>query len=146
MNTGEAQLKIIPTQLPDIWSTVNQAGLSIKDLPFLVIDPPSPTTPPTSESEPEASKRKRRQFKRSPFTVEQKQILFGWLNRQRKHPYPTSSEKEQLMELTGLSRDQINVWFTNHRIRQGLSNSSYHSSIRAKKLKAALDAQATSTH
>lgn len=122
-----------PSKLPDIWSTVESAGVNISDMEVLILDTINPESNEENEVELEPAKKKRRHFKRSPFTREQKQILFGWLNRARRHPYPTTAEKEKLMQLTGLSKDQINVWFTNHRIRQGLSNSSYHS-IHTKKL------------
>jgi hypothetical protein len=37
------------------------------------------------------------------------------------NPYPNIIEKRELMESTGLSLDQICVWFSNQRVRLGLT-------------------------
>jgi hypothetical protein len=43
--------------------------------------------------------------------------LKGWFFSHKSHPYPTEEEKNMAMEQTGLSRGQINNWFTNARRR-----------------------------
>jgi len=43
--------------------------------------------------------------------------LKGWFYAHRTHPYPSEDEKNVLMEYTGLSKGQINNWFTNARRR-----------------------------
>jgi len=43
--------------------------------------------------------------------------LKGWFYAHRTHPYPSEEEKNVLMEYTGLSKGQINNWFTNARRR-----------------------------
>ena len=70
--------------------------------------------------------RKRKETKRTLFSEKQRSILMHWLRSHQSNPYPTSLEKQELMEKTGLNRDQINVWFTNNRVRHGLSTSSQH--------------------
>ena len=52
---------------------------------------------------------------RSNFPKERKEILIKWLNEHLDNPYPTLSEKEELMRLTGLSMNQIKVWFIDNR-------------------------------
>ena len=47
----------------------------------------------------------------------QKGILMDWITNNFNHPYPTNTQKIELMRLTGLDRHRLNVWFTNHRIR-----------------------------
>ena len=47
----------------------------------------------------------------------QKAILNEWITNNFNHPYPSNSQKIELMRLTGLTRHRLNVWFTNHRIR-----------------------------
>jgi hypothetical protein len=117
----------LPTQppcLPDIWTTMALAGLSAhwpKQSPISV-PPLSPPSIPPPDSPVSASLKKRRHFKRTLFTESQRAVLLGWLKMHQKNPYPTTSEKEYLMLETGLQRDQINVWFTNNRIRQGITS------------------------
>ena len=76
--------------------------------------------------------RKRKESKRTLFSEKQRSILMHWLRSHQSNPYPTSIEKQELMEKTGLNRDQINVWFTNNRVRHGLSTSSQHHSHSSK--------------
>jgi hypothetical protein len=108
-------------QLPDIWTTLAGAGI--------VLDCPRP---PLRELAPDAQIgappdlgptqiRKRRRFKRTMLTDSQRQILLKWLNLHQSNPYPTTTEKDLLMHETGLHREQINIWFTNNRIRQGFT-------------------------
>ena len=40
-----------------------------------------------------------------------------WFFSNKSHPYPTEDEKNVMMDFTGLSRGQINNWFTNARRR-----------------------------
>lgn len=55
--------------------------------------------------------------KRSPMTLQQKHVLNDWLMKHKQYPYPTSEEKEILAQITGLTKEQIRVWFTNSRMR-----------------------------
>ena len=68
-------------------------------------------------------KKKRKESKRTMFSDAQRTILLEWLRDHRSNPYPTIAEKKQLMNETGLNREQINVWFTNNRIRLGMTGS-----------------------
>lgn len=43
--------------------------------------------------------------------------LKNWFYSHKSHPYPSEDEKNVLMDCTGLSRAQINNWFTNARRR-----------------------------
>ena len=70
--------------------------------------------------------KKRKESKRTLFSEQQRSTLMHWLKEHQSNPYPTSSEKQKLMEQTGLNRDQINVWFTNNRVRHGMSCSATH--------------------
>ncbi|KAH8422395.1 homeobox domain-containing protein [Aspergillus melleus] len=45
-------------------------------------------------------------------------ILNAWLSQHQQDPYPTSQEKHELEEQTGLSKIQITNWFTNARRRK----------------------------
>jgi hypothetical protein len=104
-------------RLPDIWTTFAGAGI--------VLDPPAAPLPGARPSPPEdlspRQLRKRKHFKRTMFTDTQRQILVKWLLMHQANPYPTTAEKELLMAETGLHREQINIWFTNNRIRQGFT-------------------------
>jgi hypothetical protein len=106
-------------QLPDIWTTIAGAGviLPFAEMPAIPGPAPLPPTMPPSSALP-----KRRRCKRTLFSDAQRQILSNWLNMHKADPYPTTGEKELLMRETGLHRDQINVWFTNNRIRQGFTS------------------------
>ena len=53
------------------------------------------------------------------------------MNRHQDHPYPTKSERAQLLKETGMSRVQLQNWFGNHRrrlksqrLQEGSSNGS----------------------
>jgi hypothetical protein len=111
-------------QLPDIWTTMAMAGIkltSVEMSPFLAGDPqPSIAQVPANRS------RKRKHFKRTLFTDAQRQTLMNWLRAHQSNPYPTTAEKEALMNETGLHRDQINIWFTNNRIRQGITSGHHY--------------------
>ena len=45
-------------------------------------------------------------------------ILNNWLFSNQHHPFPSVEEKQELMESTGLSSQQLAQWFTNARRRQ----------------------------
>lgn len=116
-------------RLPDIWQTLASSGLEISPsemtpLTGTVISTEAPKPPQFSSSTScEAMpSRKRRKFKRTLFSDVQKKILCDWLESHQSNPYPTLLEKEELMHETGLNREQINVWFTNNRIRHGLTS------------------------
>ena len=111
--------------LPSIWETLSIAGLQVdlNQMPPFPLDIPQPQTITpnnnpikTSLSQYSPPKTKKRVL----FTEKQRSILLDWLLKHSDNPYPTQSEKETLMNQTGLKRDQINVWFTNNRIRHGL--------------------------
>ena len=120
-------------RLPDIWQTLASSGLEIAPnemTPFIgtVIASEAPKKArfgATSVCDAMPS-RKRRKFKRTLFSDVQKKILSNWLHTHQSNPYPTLVEKEELMHETGLNREQINVWFTNNRIRHGLTGSHGH--------------------
>ena len=135
---------------PDIFTTMSNRGVFIDPLqmsPFPPqtfslsvrnIQPPPQITPlnavlpvhsqtPPQEQQPQKHfNKKRKESKRTLFSDRQRSILMRWLRNHEHNPYPTSSEKQELMEQTGLNRDQINVWFTNNRVRHGMSSSSQH--------------------
>ncbi|EAX95112.1 Homeobox domain containing protein [Trichomonas vaginalis G3] len=109
---------------PDIYTLMMSRGVTI-DKSMMTILPPEITL-----HEPEVnidiSLKKRKEGKRTLFSDSQRSVLMHWLKNHQSNPYPTSSEKQELMEKTGLNRDQINVWFTNNRVRHGMSSSSHH--------------------
>ena len=76
-------------------------------------------------------KKKRKESKRTMFSDSQRTILLEWLSDHRSNPYPTIQEKKQLMNETGLNREQINVWFTNNRIRLGMTGHAVRNSSKA---------------
>lgn len=44
-----------------------------------------------------------------------KDILYGWISENKKNPYPTESQKDQLAEMCKMTKKQIVNWFTNAR-------------------------------
>lgn len=56
------------------------------------------------------------------FTKRQVSILKNWLHRHIDNPYPSHKDKEALCRESGLSRKQIQNWFTNARKVSKLSN------------------------
>jgi len=110
--------------LPGIWTLIHNRGLNIdpKEMSPFFIDIMEPQSPPQQQM----IIKKRKEFKRTLFTDAQRNTLMQWLKDHQSNPYPTSTEKQQLMAETGLNRDQINVWFTNNRVRHGMSSSSQH--------------------
>ena len=113
-------------KLPGIWQTIASSGVPVTieplfDSPFVgMVQTPVrvETIPNQYRAQPE---KKRRRFKRTLFTDNQKRILTEWLQNHQSNPYPTHVEKLELMQETGLNREQINIWFTNNRIRNGLT-------------------------
>lgn len=62
------------------------------------------------------TKIKNRKYIRMPnFAKRSVQILKNWLNNHIDNPYPTHKEKESLSKESGLSKRQIQNWFTNAR-------------------------------
>lgn len=51
------------------------------------------------------------------FIVQAKAIMTEWLRNHQDNPYPNDDEKEELMQSTKLTINQINYWFTNARRR-----------------------------
>lgn len=51
------------------------------------------------------------------FHRDAKKILKTWLSEHADHPYPNERERDELKQLTGLKRSQINNWFANARRR-----------------------------
>mmetsp|Transcript_9074 Transcript_9074/g.14763 ORF Transcript_9074/g.14763 Transcript_9074/m.14763 type:complete len:338 (+) Transcript_9074:2385-3398(+) len=45
------------------------------------------------------------------------EVLKQWLLSRKSNPYPTPEEKQELMQVTGLNRAQLDHWFTNARQR-----------------------------
>ncbi|VEU22561.1 DEKNAAC103523 [Brettanomyces naardenensis] len=45
-------------------------------------------------------------------------ILLNWLNDNLDHPYPNSSEKADMLRMTGLTNQQLSNWFINARRRK----------------------------
>ena len=109
---------------PDIYTLMMSRGVTIDKsmMGFL----PNEVTLPQPEINIDISIKKRKEGKRTLFSDSQRSILMHWLKNHQSNPYPTSSEKQELIEKTGLNRDQINVWFTNNRVRHGMSSSSHH--------------------
>ena len=116
-------------KLPGIWQTIASSGIPVPieplppafDSPFLgAVQSPVDveTIAKQCRTQPE---KKRRRFKRTLFSDSQKRILIDWLQSHQSNPYPTLLEKQELMQETGLNREQINIWFTNNRIRHGLT-------------------------
>lgn len=50
---------------------------------------------------------------REPLNTRQRNILINFYNQ---NPYPTASERQQLVELTGRTSKQIQDWFSNRRV------------------------------
>eukprot|EP00761_Pharyngomonas_kirbyi_P003955 gb/GECH01003959.1/.p1 GENE.gb/GECH01003959.1/~~gb/GECH01003959.1/.p1 ORF type:complete len:345 (+),score=40.65 gb/GECH01003959.1/:1-1035(+) len=46
-----------------------------------------------------------------------REILEDWFRKNWNHPYPNKDDKNQLCQSTGLSKRQLNNWFTNMRVR-----------------------------
>ena len=120
--------------LPGIWQTLASSGIpwtpeqmipSFGRLSSADEEKPIPSEQIIRNDRIPAPK-KRKRFKRSVFSEGQKQILIEWLHSHQSNPYPTLLEKQELMQETGLNRDQINVWFTNNRIRHGLTGIHAH--------------------
>ena len=111
--------------LPSIWQTLADSGIEVKVAEFETFCRPCESRREqvrmTSNIVSCPPQRKRKTFKRTIFTEMQKRVLNNWLSSHKENPYPTLTEKQELMTETGLSRDQINVWFTNNRIRHGLT-------------------------
>jgi hypothetical protein len=77
------------------------------------------TSPATTESfseidEQQQQSKKRRGNLPKPVT----DVLRNWLIQHIQHPYPTETEKLELMQQTGLSLNQISNWFINARRRR----------------------------
>lgn len=46
-----------------------------------------------------------------------KDILMGWIRRNRDNPYPSESAKEELGAMCHMTKKQVSNWFTNARKR-----------------------------
>lgn len=110
--------------LPGIYALMMSRGIII-DKSQMSIFPAQVIKVETEVSSPNPIK-KRKEGKRTLFTDNQRSILMHWLKNHQSNPYPTSSEKQDLMDKTGLNREQINVWFTNNRVRHGMSCTGQH--------------------
>ena len=53
--------------------------------------------------------------KRPNYSKERKKIMMKWLNEHEDNPYPTDAQKEELGRQTGLSMNQVKVWFVDTR-------------------------------
>ena len=132
MQTSHPQFhgRSLPKQrLPDIWQTLASSGVSLSVdqlIPLSVVAYESKEANHVLQkqlmpTEKMACPKKRQKFKRTLFSDVQKRILIDWLHSHKSNPYPTLLEKQELMQETGLNREQINIWFTNNRIRHGLT-------------------------
>jgi hypothetical protein len=72
----------------------------------------SNATPQTSASSAPAESQTTHRFPK-----EVRSILRMWFNEHKENPYPTSEEKNELAEKTGLKRNQISLWLANTRRR-----------------------------
>lgn len=54
---------------------------------------------------------------REPLNTRQRSILISFYNQ---NPYPSASERHQLVQLTGRTLKQIQDWFSNRRVRQNI--------------------------
>jgi hypothetical protein len=59
-----------------------------------------------------SSKTKRSRSNYSKFVTK---ILMNWFKEHLNHPYPSEEQRQQLCEITGLSRKQLRVWFIDTR-------------------------------
>lgn len=111
---------------PDIFTLMGSRGVFINKNQMSIFPQESILIQEVTASPVQNPIKKRKEGKRTLFTDSQRSILMHWLKNHQSNPYPTSAEKQELMEKTGLNRDQINVWFTNNRVRHGMSCSSQH--------------------
>lgn len=74
---------------------------------------PAGSPPPTPGKQPPS----RRGSRRSKLPWKAVAILRRWFQANNDYPYPNSQEKADLMVETGLSKEQLNNWFTNQRKR-----------------------------
>ncbi|EAY11943.1 Homeobox domain containing protein [Trichomonas vaginalis G3] len=109
---------------PDIYSMMMSRGVIIDKSQMTIF--PADFGLPETDINIDISITKKKETKRTLFSDSQRSILMHWLKNHQSNPYPTSSEKQDLMDKTGLNRDQINVWFANNRVRHGMSCSSHH--------------------
>ncbi|EAY22975.1 Homeobox domain containing protein [Trichomonas vaginalis G3] len=109
---------------PDIYTLMMSRGVTIDKSMMSLF--PVENVLPEPEINVEIPIKKRKEGKRTLFSDSQRSILMHWLKNHQSNPYPTATEKQELMDKTGLNRDQINVWFTNNRVRHGMSCSSQH--------------------
>lgn len=71
----------------------------------------------TSDSKPSSSSKRGKKRRKTRFTEQQRDVLSSWLIQNRHHPYPSLAEKEEISSSTGLSKRQIEVWYSNARKR-----------------------------
>ncbi|KAL0483855.1 hypothetical protein AKO1_011877 [Acrasis kona] len=67
--------------------------------------------------EDEATSAKRRKVT---YSNQQKNVLTAWINNNVDCPYPTEEEKIELSRASGLTKKQIETWFSNYRRRGNL--------------------------
>jgi hypothetical protein len=60
---------------------------------------------------------------REPLTTRQRSILVTFYNQ---NPYPSASERHQLVQLTGRTSKQIQDWFANRRVSQSIHYFSFN--------------------
>jgi hypothetical protein len=66
----------------------------------------------TGEAQPSTS------GKKCQFTKEVRSVLRTWYHEHQDNPYPTSKEKDELVEKTKLTRNQLSLWLANTRRKQ----------------------------
>lgn len=110
--------------LPDIWETMECAGIhiSLNEMPsfFSSSFQDLSTADPMQRNSELKIKPGKNKKKRTHFSDEQRQILLNWFINHKTNPYPSQNDKDILVRQTGLSKEQINVWFTNNRSRHGI--------------------------
>ena len=60
---------------------------------------------------------------REPLTTRQRTILVSFYNQ---NPYPSASERHQLVQITGRTPKQIQDWFANRRVSRSHFGSTFH--------------------
>lgn len=109
-------------KLPDIYTMMIHNGIFIEPRfmsPFS--EEHHLSVKPVVQSNVNVAKKGKRS-QRKLFSEAQRSILLSWLRENSQNPYPSAAEKQVLMDKTGLNKEQINVWFTNTRVRHGMSS------------------------
>jgi hypothetical protein len=116
-----------------MFNSIREYENHLAEVQQLVLESLSTLTPATSkrpreatedgEAEEASAKRQRTRERLSRPAV---RVLMAWLQDNIDNPFPSSEQKQALVQQTGLSSAQINQWFTNarRRVLKGLRESS----------------------